>query len=150
MKDLDARELAALVDRLDAGLGATARGFHRNAGLVGALFVGIATIAFAREMVAEAIVSLCLGAAIVALGLFAARRNQPERMRPVLDAVRDRPELVLTVKHSTTSDSRQMFVTHWINIGTANAHLLLRANDDWNQLLQQLSRRCPTAAVDRG
>jgi hypothetical protein len=67
---------------------------------------------------------------------------------PVLLALRDAPERVQLISHSETSDTRRMFVSHWVVVKTADGQLRVRAKD-WEQLMAQLERRCPRAKVTR-
>ena len=90
--------------------------------------------------------------ALVGLGVFlathaATRKHAPEKMRPVLEAVRDAPERVTLLHHYETSGSYGTFATHWVLIRTADGHLLVNAPHDWQELLAMLQRRCPNAKV---
>ena len=84
-----------------------------------------------------------VGIGILFVGRAAARKTAPARMQPVMDAVRDAPDRVVSLRHYTTSDSRGMFVSHWLEIKTADHRLVMKAQDDWAELLGYLARRCP-------
>src|SRR5207244_4275730 len=77
----------------------------------------------------------------------AVRKNSPERMKPVLDAVRNAPETVKVLRHYQTSDTRQVFTTDWIAVTTDKGQFLMRANKDWERLMAILKARCPNAKV---
>jgi hypothetical protein len=147
---LDNEQLTRLVARLEDGVMRTAAGIRSSMAWVAALFFGFAAWSLAHGEWGTALFIGAFGVGAVVIGVMGARNTSPARMRPVVDAVRDRPELVMSVRHSTTSGSRRIVVTHWIEVRTKDHRLFIKANDDWPVLLEALSRRCPHAALDRG
>ncbi|HVV86425.1 MAG TPA: hypothetical protein VHE35_25385 [Kofleriaceae bacterium] len=151
MKDhrpLAVSELAQLLVRMEQAIAETARGFAFGMAAVAGLFVAMALgygIAFHAWGIAAFIGAFAAG--IVWIGRVARRKTSPERMQPVMDAVRDAPGSVATIRHYTTSDSRRMFVTHWLEVKTDTHRLVMKAQQDWQQLLDYLTRRCPGADV---
>jgi hypothetical protein len=140
-------EQARLLSRLEGALNETSAGFARGGVLVCGLFL-VFVIGFAAKGAwFGAGFSAFFGVGIFLLMRVAVRRNAPEKMRPVLEAVRDAPERVTLLRHYQTSDSQRMFVTDWVQIRTAEGHLLVKAKDDWQELLAMLQRRCPNAQV---
>lgn len=143
-------EQARLLSRLEVALNDTSAGFARGGLLVCGLFLAFA-IAFAVTGAWFGVgFSAFFGVGIFWLMRVAVRRNAPEKMRPVFEAVRDAPERVTLLHHYQTSDSRRVFETHWVLIKTAERHLLVKAKDDWQELLAMLQRRCPNAQVTHG
>jgi hypothetical protein len=67
------------------------------------------------------------GVLMVVIGVTATRRTAPERMRPVLEALRASPGDIVLVRHCETSDSHRLFVTHWIEVKTGDHRLLVKA-----------------------
>jgi hypothetical protein len=147
-RELDAVEMQGLVTRLEEGVAATARGFRIGAVWVSALFFSIGAYHFVVSQWEIGLLCVAAGVVTGSVGLLAAHRNKPERMLPVLEAVRVQPELVVRVRHTTTSDSRGVFVTHWITVSTADRYLMIKANHDWQRLTHLLARRCPHATVE--
>jgi hypothetical protein len=144
-----ADEVATLIARLERALHETAAGFKVGTIWVSGLFFVIA-LSFAFEgFWGGAAFGAVFGVAIVLLGRVAARKNSPEKMRPVVAAVREAPETIMVLRHYQTSDSRRVFVTDWIEIKTANHRMLVKAKKEWQSLLAMLERRCPNAKVTR-
>jgi hypothetical protein len=140
-------EQARLLSRLEGALNDTSAGFARGGVLVCGVFL-VCAIAFAAKGAWFAVgFSAAFGVVILLIMRVAIRRNATEKMRPVFEAVRDAPERVTLLHHYQTSDSQRMFVTHWVLIKTAEGHLLVKAKDDWEELLEMLQRRCPNAQV---
>src|SRR5262245_3723815 len=104
-------DLVYLMARLDQGLHGTSAGFKRNGVLVCGLFALMA-IAFAVKQAWGAMTFvLIFFAGIGFVMIKAVQRNAPERMKPVIDAVRDAPETIKVLRHYQSSDSRRVFVT---------------------------------------
>lgn len=140
-------EAEDLVARLERALHETGAGFQSGGMWVTGLFTVCAVIFAVRQFWAGMVFSALFGGGVFLLMRAAARKNTPERMRPVVDAVRDAPERVVSIRHYQTSDSLRLFVTHWLMIKTADAHLLAKAKDDWEPVLAMLKRRCPDAQI---
>lgn len=138
---------SALLVRLEQGVGQTAKGFRRGTFFVGGLFFAMALLYVQHLEIAAFIAAF--GAVLILLGTIAVRRNAPERMAPVLAALRDAPDRIELIRHYTTSDSRRIFVTNWIEVKTDQHRLLVKANTDWDRVLEQLAQRCPHAEVKR-
>jgi hypothetical protein len=133
-----------LIGRLTADSAETARRF-RQQGLV--ILIGsfvVAGIAALRALWFLVPFALGLGGAIYWLGRVAARKTSPERAAPVLVALREAPERVRSIRHAETSDSRRIFVSHWVEVKTDDGLLRVKA-DDWRELMDALARRCPSA-----
>jgi hypothetical protein len=146
--DLDP-EVAALIQRFERGIAETTAKFHSQGTVivVGAvLFAGVAAVQQTWFLI-----PVCLGfaAGIFWLMKVAARNSGPERAAPVLEALKHAPGRVTRVSHRTTSDSKRIFVTHWVEVISDEGRIFVRANDDWEQLLAAVSKRCPQAAVER-
>src|SRR5678816_2308407 len=104
---MEISELAYLLVRLEQAVQETAAGFRGGMTAVAALFFGMAVIygaAFHAWGIAAFIAAFGVG--MVFLGRAASRKTSPERMQPVLDAVRDTPEKVVLVRHYQTAGSR--------------------------------------------
>ncbi len=144
-----ADELETLIARLERALHETAAGFTRGTIWVSALFFVIALAFAVQGFWFGGAFSGAFGIAVVWLGRIAVRKNSPEKMRPVVVAVRDAPETILVLRHYQTADSRRVFVTDWIEIKTANHRMLVKAKKEWQLLLAMLERRCPNAKVTR-
>jgi len=143
-------ELERLLARLEKGVADTRQQFGSGGTVIAVGSVVVAGIAALRAIWFLVPVCLLFGAGAFALARLAQRKNSPERAAPVLVALRDAPERVTRIVHMVTSDSRGVFQTHWITVGTGGAgHLHVRA-DDWKELLEVLARRCPQAEVTRG
>lgn len=141
-------ELATLLVRLEQGVKETAAGFRGGMIAVGVGAICVALLAAARGIWFLVPIALLGGAGIAAIGAAARRKTSPERMQPVLDAVRDAPEVVVLVRHYETSDSARIFVRQWLELKTAKHRLVLQA-PDWEQLFGYLARRCPNATFER-
>jgi type IV secretory pathway TrbD component len=139
-------DLAYLMQRLDEGLHETSAGFKRNGILVCGLFAVISISFAVQKAWGAAIFGLVFFVAIAFIMVKAAKRNAPERMKPVIDAVRDAPETIKLLRHYQSADSRRMFVTNWVQIATDKNHFLLKAKD-WERLMAILQSRCPNARV---
>ena len=120
-----ADELASLVARLERALHETAAGFKLGTIWVSGLFFAMALAFAVQGWWGGAAFGGAFGVAIVLLGRVAIRRNSPEKMRPIVAAVRDAPETIVALRHYQTSDSRRWFVTDWIEIRTAKHHMLV-------------------------
>jgi hypothetical protein len=139
-----------LIGRLTADAAETAARFRRQGNIILAGAIAVAAIAALRGIWFLVPVCLLFGAGLAALGRLAAKRSGPERAAPVLQALREAPWQVKTIQHSETSDSRRMFVSHWVVVTTEDGGLLrVRANDDWQALMDQIAKRCPQATVTR-
>jgi hypothetical protein len=134
-----------LIGRLTADSMETAKRFRQQALVILIGSIVVAAIAALREIWFLIPVTLGLGGAIYWLGQVAARKTSPERAAPVLLALREAPERVRAIKHSETSDSRRIFVRHWVEVKTDDGLLKIQA-EDWRELMDALARRCPTAA----
>jgi hypothetical protein len=145
---LEISELAYVLVRLEQAVNGTAAGFRQGMAMVAMLFFVMAgAYGFAFHAWGIAAFIALFGAGILYLGKRASARTAPEKMKPVLDAVRDAPEKVVLVRHYQTADSRRVFVTNWLEIRTAEHRLIIKANDDWNRLFASLKIRCPAATV---
>ena len=147
-RPLSTGELATLLVRMEQAIAGTSRGFAYGLAMVAGLFVAMALmygVVFGEWGIAGVV--LAFGAGIGLLGRAAVKKTAPARMQPVMDAVRDAPERILLVRHYETSDSARMFVSHWLEVKTAEHRLVMKANDDWQTLGWFLRRRCPGAAV---
>jgi hypothetical protein len=144
-----AGELENLIARLERALHETAAGFKRGTIWVSALFFVIALAFAVQGAWFGGAFSAAFGIAMVGLGRVAVRKNSPEKMRPVVVAVREAPETIVVLRHYQTADSRRVFVTDWIEIKTANHRMVVKAKKEWQSLLATLERRCPNAKVTR-
>lgn len=133
-----------LLERMEQAVGETASRFKTQGILVVGLFVLMGLGMGLQGSWGVAAFVWGFGVLLTFVFLKAASKNAPERMRPVVDAMRDAPETITVVRHYETSDSARMFVTHWLSIATAKNHLLMKA-PDWEQLLVELKERCPNA-----
>ncbi len=149
MAPLETSELAHLLVRLEQGVAETGGRFKLHMTLVAGLFALMGVGMAIQASWAVAAFVWAFGAFLGWIGYKASTKNSPEKMRPAFEAVRDRPETISKIIHYTTSDSRRIFVTHWINIAAPGSHLLLKA-PDWETLVPLLQRRCPNAEyIDR-
>lgn len=144
-----AGELKSLIARLETALHETAAGFKLGTIWVSGLFFAMALAFAVQGWWGGAAFGGVFGVVIALLGRSAIRKNSPEKMRPVLIAVREAPETILVLRHYQTSDSRRWFVTDWIEIRTANHRMLVKAKKQWQSLLATLEQRCPNAKVTR-
>jgi hypothetical protein len=135
-----------LIGRLTADAAETAARFRQQGTIILFGAGAVAVVAAARGLWPLVPLSLALGAGIFALGRLAAKRSSPERAKPVLRALHEAPERVRTIEHMVTSDSRKIFVHHWVVVKTDDGLLRVRA-EDWETLLSAIARRCPGATV---
>ena len=142
---LETSELAYVLVRLEQAVHETAAGFRTSMGLVVGLFglMGVAMIAQGSWPVGLFV--FAFGGFLMFVGRKASAKTSPEKMRPVLDAVRDAPDTIALVRHYQTSDSRRMFVTDWLEIKTAEHRLVIKAKEDWQRIYAALGKRCPNA-----
>ncbi len=139
--DPDAAELAYLLKRVGESVDQT-RGRMRNRTLAmsGLCVAGAVAAAASHQWVGVGIAGV-LAACSAGMGAGAIQRAAPEGTRPVLEAVRDAPERIRSVRHHRP---RYAPVAHWLEITTADARLTVEA-DDWQRLYSALQRRCPAA-----
>ena len=137
-----------LIGRLTADAAETAARFRRQGNIILAGAFVVAGIAAMREIWFLVPICIGMGFGIFALGRAAAKKSGPERAAPVLKALRESPWQVKTIQHTETSDSRRMFVSHWVVVTTDDGVLRVRA-DDWQLLIDQIAKRCPQATVSR-
>lgn len=136
-----------LMSRMEDSLHTTAAGFKNRGIFVCGLFLVFTVISLSEGAWFAAAFCFAIFGLVLWIVLKAIRKNSPERMRPVLEAVRNAPETIKVLRHYQTSDTRQVFITDWISIATDKAHFLLRANKDWERLMAILKARCPNAKV---
>jgi hypothetical protein len=141
---LDIGELTHLVERLEQAVTETGKRFLTQMYLVTGLFLLMAVGITAQGTWQVGIFVAAFGAFIAWVGHKASKKNSPERMRPIVDVVRNTPEAITMVRHYETSDSMRMFVNHWLSIGDGKHQLLLKA-PDWQKLHDYLQRHCPNA-----
>jgi hypothetical protein len=144
---LSIEELADLLVSMERAVADTARGFQRGFTAIAIGAGVVAAIAAARGI--WFLVPMC---AVFAGGLYlllrkAAQRTSPERMAPVLTAMRDAPERIVLVRHYTTSDSHRVFVSHWLEVKTSEHRLIMKVQGEWQRLFDAMKRRCPHAKV---
>ena len=135
-----------MIARLTVDAEETPARFRRQGmiAFIGALLV--AALAAARAIWFLVPVCVLFGAGLLWLFRVAARKSGADRYGPVLAALREAPERVLTVAHLETSDSHRIFISHWVVVTTADGSLRVRA-PDWQSLLAALARRCPGASI---
>lgn len=141
-------DVAPLIRRLEAAIDETRRKYMTGGKLVVVGSVVVAGLAAVRHIWFLVPVCLVFGAAMYLLMRVAIKRTGSAVAAPVLRALADTPDRVLTVEHRQTSDSMRLFVTDWIEVKTADGRLFVRA-PDWESLIEQLAHRCPAAAVKR-
>ena len=142
-------DLEYVLLRLEQAVKETAAGFRTGMTMVaGLFFVMAAGYGFAFQQWAIAAFIAAFGGLMVFIGKRASAKTAPEKMRPVMEAVRDAPERITLVRHYRTSDSRGVFVTEWIEIKTAEHRLLIKAKTDWERLYAALQQRCPAATFN--
>lgn len=134
------REHRYLVYRLEHAAGRTGALARDAAGVVAALlFVvagGVGFIAWHWWIAAV----IGAGALSVMAGTNRAVKALPAGdMRPVVDAVRDAPERITSVRVFAAPDA------HWLEVRTADCRLVVEASADWERLVQALRSRCPGA-----
>ena len=137
-----------LVARLTADVQETGARFRRQAVIIMFGAVVVAAIAAVQQAWGLMAFVLLFGGGLFWIGRRAASGNSPERAAPVLLALRDAPERVKTISHMVTSDSKRIFVSHWVTVKTDDGHLHVKAQD-WEQLIGKLEQRCPNATVKR-
>jgi len=142
---LETGELAYLLVRLEQAVEETAAGFRNGMFMVAGMFFLIAVGFAVQKAWGPVVLGGVAGAGILFIGMKASARTSPEKMRPVVDAVRDAPERITLVRHYQTSDTRKVFVTDWLEIKTAEHRLVVKAKDDWDRLYRALGKRCPVA-----
>lgn len=139
---LDPAELAYLLQRLEESVAETpGRMRRRSLAMVGLCVAGAGLAAISQAWVPLGIAAV-LGTFSATAGAKATRRASPDHTRPVVDAVRDAPERITSVRHH-----RPQFapVEHWLAIETAGHRLTVDAKD-WQRLYSALQRRCPAAS----
>jgi hypothetical protein len=142
---LETSELAWVLVRLEQAVRETAENFRRGMSMIVALFGIMGVIAVMQGSYGILVII------VPAIGLFffighkASKKTSPEKMKPVVDAVREAPEKITLVRHYQTSDSRRMFVTDWLEIKTADHRLVVKAKEDWQRIYEALGKRCPNA-----
>jgi len=141
---LDTGELAHLLVRLEQAVTETGKRFLTQMYLVTALFLLMAVGLTAQGTWEVGIFVAAFGLFIAWIGHRASSKNSPEKMRPIVDVVRNTPEAITLVRHYETSDSMRMFVNHWLSIADGKHQLLLKA-PDWEKLYGYLQRHCPHA-----
>jgi hypothetical protein len=137
-KDPDRELVLAAVQRTQDKFGG---GLALAAGLAVITVVG----GVAREMLWLSALGGAFFASVAALMVYARRRT---RRSPALFALLERPEDVVSVTHYTTSDSRGLFVSHWLRVRTAGGQVPLRIDAGDVSVAQALARRCPRASID--
>ncbi len=142
---LETSELAYVLVRLEQAVNETAAGFRQGMGLVVGLFVLMGIGMIAQGSWPVAIFIFAFGGFLMFMGKKASAKTSPEKMRPVMDAVREAPEKIALVRHYQTSDSRRLFVTDWLEIKTAEHRLVVKAKEDWQRIYAALGKRCPNA-----
>lgn len=138
-------ELAYVLVRLEQAVAETAESFRRGMTVLVAGFGIVGVICAVQGMYGPLVLVVPMIAMFVLLGKKASAKTSPEKMKPVVDAVRDAPEKIALVRHYQTSDSRRMFVTDWLEIKTAEHRLVIKAKDDWQRIYAALGKRCPNA-----
>lgn len=133
------------MSRMEESLTGTARGFKRTGiYLCGLFLLFVIMFAAERQWAATAFV-LVFFAFLFWITRRAVIRNSPERMRPVLEAVRNTPETVMLLRHYVTADTRRIFTTDWVSVATKDHQFLIKAPKDWERLVAILKARCPNA-----
>ena len=143
-------ELIALLRRFEAGIAETTAKFKSQGTMIVVGSVVVAGLSAARQIWFLVPVCLVFGVATWFLMKAATRNSGPERAAPVLEALRIAPGRIKRIAHQAMSDSKRLFVTHWIRVEVDGGHIFMRADDDWQVLLEQLARRCPQAKLERG
>lgn len=142
---LETSELAYVLVRLDDAVQETAENFRRGMHAIVLLFVVMGVICVVQGSYGILVIVVPAVAFFVYLGNRASAKTSPEKMQPVVDAVRDAPETIALVRHYQTSDSARMFVTDWLEIKTADHRLVVKAKEDWERIYAALGKRCPNA-----
>lgn len=142
---LETTELAYVLVRLEQAVTETAENFRRGMTMLVALFGIMGVIAVMQGSYGVLVLVVPFIGFFLFLGKKASAKTSPEKMKPVVDAVRDAPEKIALVRHYQTSDSRRMFVTDWLEIKTADHRLVVKAKQDWERIYAALGKRCPNA-----
>jgi hypothetical protein len=142
---LETSELAYVLVRLEQAVAQTAAGFRRGMMMLVLLFACMGMFAVVQGSYGVLAFIVPFIALFAWIGWRASAKTSPERMKPVVDAVRDAPEAITVVRHYQTSDSARVFVTDWLEIKTADHRLVIKAKDDWQRIYAALGKRCPNA-----
>lgn len=137
-------ELAFLLQRLEQSVANTSRRMRTISAVLIAGFGAAAALAALSQQWVGLGIAVVLGVVSAGMGVQAVKRARPDEMRPVLDAVRDAPERVDSVRHHPP---RYAPSSHWLEIKTASHRLTVQA-DDWQRLYSALQKRCPRASFD--
>jgi hypothetical protein len=135
-----------LIGRLTVDASETSARFVRQAKMITIGAVVVAAISALREIWFLVPITLVFGGGIALIVRAAARKSSPERAAPVLHALREAPDRVVRIEHVETSDSRRIFVRHWVVVKTDHGVLRVLA-EDWQPLIAALARRCPGATI---
>lgn len=140
-------ELSSLLRRLETGIAETTAKWKSQGTMIIVGSVAMSGLSAVRQIWFLVPVCLLFGVGIYFLMNAAAKNSGPERAAPVLEALRVAPGRIKRIGHRITSDSKRIFVTHWIDVAGDEGHLMVRADDDWRALLEQLAKRCPQATI---
>lgn len=143
-------ELTALVRRFERGIEETTGKFRSQGTMIAVGSVAMAGLSAVRQIWFLVPVCLLFAVGTWALMRAAARNSGPEKAAPVLEALQRAPGRVKRISHRVTSDSKRLFVTHWVEVISDEGRIYIRADDDWSALLDAVARRCPQATVERG
>lgn len=143
-------DVSTLIQRFERGIVETTDKF-RSQGMMIVIGSGaMAGLAALRQIWFLVPVCGAFGLGIWFLMRAAAKNSGPERAAPVLEALRRAPGRITLVAHRETSDSKRLFVTHWVEVlSDDGGRIYVRADDDWRLLLERLSRLCPQAKLQR-
>jgi hypothetical protein len=142
---LETSELAYVLVRLEQAVNDTAASMRQGMIMVGGLFSLFVVIGVVKQWWGFVVLGVPMAALMFWVGKKASEKTAPDKMRPVMDAVRDAPDRIKLVRHYQTSDSRRVFVTDWLEIKTDEHRLVIKAKEDWQRLYSALQRRCPAA-----
>lgn len=142
-------EVTFLILRFERGIAETTAKFKSQGTMIVIGSVVMAGLAALRQIWFLIPVCVLFAVGIWFLMRAAARNSGPERAGPVLEALRHAPGRVKRISHRVTSDSKRLFVTHWLEVISDEGRIYVRA-DDWQALMERLARRCPQAALERG
>lgn len=143
-------QLDDLLVRLAAGVGATAKTFKVQAVIIAGASVVMAVVGAVMGYWIVVPVVLGFGGGMGLLARAAVHNTGMMRAQPVLAALRDAPARVTSIRHLTTGKGRGRLAQHWIEMKTADGRLLIRADADWQSILDAGARRCADATVQRG
>lgn len=143
-------ELTLLVKRFERGIEETTGKFRSQGMTIVIGSVVVAGLAALREIWFLVPICLLFGVAVWFLMRAAARNSGPEKAAPVLEALQRAPGRVKRISHRVTSDSKRLFITHWVEVISDEGRISIRADDDWSALLDAVARRCPQAVLERG